>query len=190
MAGTCEVIAATNAFGMGVDKPDVRFVFHHDVPGSVDAYFQEVGRAGRDGEPARAFLFYRSEDLGVQRFLAGIGVRKGDDERHRTFERTQLEMMRGYAETKGCRREYILSYFGEPFDGPCGNCDNCQAGMVEDEADSKPFPVGSRVIHREWGEGTVQGYEGESILILFPEAGYRKLAVDLVIERKLLRRGE
>ncbi len=186
MAGTCEVIVATNAFGMGVDKPDVRFVFHHDVPGSVDAYYQEVGRAGRDGDPARAVLFYRSEDLGVQRFLSGTS--SGDeDERHKAFERTQLEMMRGYAETKSCRREYILNYFGEPFDGPCGNCDNCQAGVVEEETEARPFAVGSRVTHAEWGNGTVQGYEGESMLVLFQEAGYRKLAVELVIDRELLR---
>ncbi len=186
MAGTCEVIAATNAFGMGVDKPDVRFVFNHDIPGSVDAYYQEVGRAGRDGDPARAFLFYRSEDLGVQRFLSGTSSGE-DDERHKAFERTQLEMMRGYAETKGCRREYILNYFGEPFDGPCGNCDNCEAGVVADQPDQKPFAVGSRVSHAEWGEGTVQGYEGESMLVLFQEAGYRKLAVQLVMDRELLR---
>jgi ATP-dependent DNA helicase RecQ len=186
MNGVCELIAATNAFGMGVDKPDVRFVFHHDVPGSVDAYYQEVGRAGRDGLPARASLFYRSEDLGVQRFLSGTSSGE-DDERHSAFERTQLEMMRGYAETDGCRREYILNYFGEPFEGPCGNCDNCQAGLLEEEPDSKPFAVGTQVTHVEWGDGTVHGYEGESILVLFQEAGYRNLAIDLVLERKLLR---
>ncbi|MDP8955955.1 MAG: ATP-dependent DNA helicase [Actinomycetota bacterium] len=185
MAGTCEVIAATNAFGMGVDKADVRFVFHLDIPGSVDAYYQEVGRVGRDGGPARAFLFYRSEDLGVQRFLSGTS-RDGDD-RHKAFERTQLEMMRGYAETKGCRREYILNYFGEPFEGPCGNCDNCQAGVVEEEPAAKPFAVGGRVIHPEWGGGTVQGYEGDSVLVLFQDGGYRKLAVELVMDRELLR---
>ncbi|HEX2069384.1 MAG TPA: ATP-dependent DNA helicase RecQ [Actinomycetota bacterium] len=186
MNGACEVIVATNAFGMGVDKPDVRFVFHHDVTSSVDAYYQEVGRAGRDGEPARAFLFYRSEDLGVQRFLSGTSS-GDDDERHKAFERTQLEMMRGYAETKGCRRQYILNYFGEPFEGPCGNCDNCETGLLEEEPGSKPFAVGSQVTHVEWGDGTVQGYEGESVLVLFQEAGYRKLAVDLVVERELLR---
>lgn len=73
MRDELDVIVATTAFGMGIDKPNVRFVFHHDISESVDAYYQEIGRAGRDGEPARAILFYRPEDLGLRRFFAGSG---------------------------------------------------------------------------------------------------------------------
>ncbi|MDG9706132.1 ATP-dependent DNA helicase RecQ [Streptomyces sp. DH37] len=201
--GGLDVVVATSAFGMGIDKPDVRFVLHASVPGSPDAYYQEIGRAGRDGAPASAVLHYRSEDLGLQRFfssgspdtetLADIAdaVRGHDgplpvarlrertglsagrltaavnlleeagavaavpdgglapagdldpreaadraaglDRARRRLEQSRVEMMRGYAETTGCRRRFLLGYFGEEYEPPCGNCDNCLAAEEERE---------------------------------------------------------
>ncbi len=252
-----DVIVSTIAFGMGVDKPNVRFVFHRDVADSVDAYYQEVGRAGRDGEPARAILFYRPGDVGLRRFFAGnarldvdeleevvervaasdepvereklegddalsastltAGLRRLDDtgavevrpagdvapgpeadgaraaareavraqDRHAEWERSRVEMMRGYAELRDCRREYLLNYFGEEFEAPCGRCDNCEAGIVEPDAE-QPFALGTRVGHATWGAGVVQRYERDKVVVLFDEAGYKTLAIELVRERGLL----
>lgn len=260
MAGEFDVIVATAAFGMGVDKPDVRFVFHYEIADSVDSHYQEVGRAGRDGHPARAILFYRPEDLGVRRFFAGGGLVDADqieqvaeavrehegpidaaELRDRTelsqsklttavsrleeagavavlasgeveatlageedlgeavehaataqddreeFDRSRIEMVRGYAELMdGCRREFVLNYFGESYEPPCGNCDNCQAGRVAREA-AGPFALGTRVVHGRFGEGLVQGYEDSSVLVLFESVGYKRLGLALVEERGLLR---
>ena len=103
------------------------------------------------------------------------------------FERSRIEMMRGYAEVRDCRREYLLNYFGEEFDGPCGYCDNCEAGVVvEGSEDQEPFPINSRVTHKKWGEGVVQRYEGDKMVVLFEKVGYKTLDVELVIERGLL----
>jgi ATP-dependent DNA helicase RecQ len=202
MDGDLEVMVATTAFGMGVDKPDVRFVFHHDVPGSVDAYYQEIGRAGRDGLPATAILFYRPEDLSLHRFFASSagsahagaeaaahaaqGGAEAAAERRRAFERSRIEMMRGYAEVHDCRREFLLNYFGEAYDDPCDRCDNCEAGLVVLEEGGRALPLGSRVRHAEWGEGVVQRYEGDKMVVLFDRTGYRTLAVGLVLEQGLL----
>jgi ATP-dependent DNA helicase RecQ len=182
MADEVEVVVATTAFGMGVDKPNVRFVFHSEPADSVDSYYQEVGRAGRDRSPARALLFYRSEDLGLRRFFAG----RPTSDRHREFERSRVEMMGAYAESSGCRREFVLTYFGERFAPPCGNCDNCQAGLVVADAGDRPFAQGARVAHSRWGEGTVQRYEHDAVVVLFDSVGYKKLGVDIVLERGLL----
>ena len=89
-------------------------------------------------------------------------------------------MMRAYAETDGCRREFMLSYFGEPFEPPCGNCDNCLAGRVGGAGRDVPFPVGARVAHGQWGEGVVQRYDDDAMVVLFDEAGYKTLALDVV----------
>ena len=96
--------------------------------------------------------------------------------------------MRSFAETTACRREFVLSYFGEPFEAPCGHCDNCRAGLVTaDDDDDDPFAVGARVAHAEWGEGVVQRNERDrTLVVLFDEVGYKTLALDVVVERDLL----
>jgi ATP-dependent DNA helicase RecQ len=180
MRGDLEVVVATIAFGMGIDKADVRFVFHAEISDSVDSYYQEIGRAGRDGEPAEAVLFFRAEDVGLRRFFRASG-----DEERREFERSRVAMMRGYAELRDCRREFLLNYFGEASDEPCGFCDNCEAGLVVEDV-RPPFDVGTRVRHDEWGDGEVQRYEGDKMVVLFETAGYKTLAVSLVQERALL----
>jgi ATP-dependent DNA helicase RecQ len=258
MADELDAVVATTAFGMGVDKANVRWVFHDAPADSLDAYYQEIGRGGRDGERAEAVLFYRSEDLGVRRYFAAAGQVEADEllqvaqtvhedggpmaadelreavdlsrsklstaltrladagvveltatgevapadgngdieaaahsaEDRRAFERSRLDMMRAYAEADTCRREVILTYFGEPYEGPCGFCDVCERGAgagAEVEADQeRPFPLGDRVVHREWGPGVVQRYEPGQVIVLFDTVGWRTLALDVVVERALL----
>ncbi|MFI7114867.1 RecQ family ATP-dependent DNA helicase [Nonomuraea sp. NPDC050227] len=256
MAGDLDVVVATNAFGMGIDKPDVRFVLHAEIPGSPDAYYQEIGRAGRDGEPADALLFYRPEDLGMQRFFTGgtpdeerlarvaeavaesgpgsdrkglaeraglsarrltalldlleragavrLGTRKVDPvpgldpqaaasrarelaERRRDVDRSRLEMMRRYAETTDCRRRFLLGYFGEELADNCGNCDTCRAGTAgQASPEGGPFPLHARVEHRAWGPGQVIQRGEDRLTVLFEDAGYRELQLDVVLEEGLL----
>jgi ATP-dependent DNA helicase RecQ len=244
---------------MGIDKPDVRFVLHGDVAESLDAYYQEIGRAGRDGEPAEAVLFYRPEDLSLRRFLSAGGTVDGDDaaavvdavdeaggdttledlaesvdlsdrkatqtvnlldelgavergpggevtvtgevsageaaaaveeaeQARKDVDASRLEMMRGYAETRTCRRRFLLTYFGEDFDRLCGHCDTCDAGISEaaaGEADA-PFEAGARVAHDEFGEGQVIRVDGDTVVVLFDRSGYRNLSVRAVVENDLL----
>ena len=116
------VIVATIAFGMGIDKPDVRFVVHMNLPKSLEAYYQETGRAGRDGEPAEALLFYNLQDVITLRQF----VEQSDaDEAHKRIEGQKLERMLGYCELTSCRRQALLAYFGDELQEPCGNCDIC-----------------------------------------------------------------
>jgi ATP-dependent DNA helicase RecQ len=243
------------------------------MPESLDAYYQEVGRAGRDGGPATALLLYRPEDAGVRRAMAssgkldtdqvcavidavanagkagvdlrelaaglkeqdevaseakvikainrleGAGVvtvsadgivravkgRKVDagaaaeraveeQEAYRTYRRGRVDLMQGYAETRGCRRGYVLNYFGEPADPECGHCDNCETGMTakevaEKQEDRAPFAVNSKVTHTKLGVGTVMRYEenGAKVVVLFDTAGYKTLVVEAVVAGGLMR---
>lgn len=256
-----EVIVATTAFGMGIDKADVRFVYHYTISDSIDSYYQEIGRAGRDGKEAEASLFYYPKDLGLRHFLASSGrvdseqvelvarviqehdgpvdpkalceelalsktkmmqiltrleelevienLSNGDvvlkerpenldeiaeeaaqmHESRRQYDRSRVEMMRGYAELRHCRREYLLNYFGEPFAAPCYFCDNCVAGITDEDEDEepRPFPLNSNVIHTTWGDGTVLRYEDDKIVVLFESVGYKTLSLDIVMENNLLK---
>ena len=118
------VMVATVAFGMGIDKPDVRFVAHLDLPRSIEGYYQETGRAGRDGLPAEAWMIYGLSDVVTMSQM--IAQSESADERKRV-ERQKLESLLAYAEATTCRRQLLLGAFGESYPGPCGHCDNCLA---------------------------------------------------------------
>jgi ATP-dependent DNA helicase RecQ len=116
------VIVATIAFGMGIDKPDVRFVAHLDLPASMEAYYQETGRAGRDGKPADAWMAYSLSDVvAVRELMEG----SEGDEAFKRLQGRKLEALLGYCETVECRRRVLLAYFGEEYPQHCRNCDNC-----------------------------------------------------------------
>jgi ATP-dependent DNA helicase RecQ len=142
------VMVATIAFGMGIDKPDVRFVAHMDLPKSMEGYYQETGRAGRDGLPADAWLCYGLGDVVT---LAQFIAQSESGEERKRVERRKLDELLGYAETTACRRQRLLAYFGETLTEPCGNCDNCldppetwDASVVAQKALSCVYRTGQR----------------------------------------------
>jgi ATP-dependent DNA helicase RecQ len=254
--GSTRIMAATVAFGMGIDKADVRWVVHADPTGSIDAYYQEIGRAGRDGKPAQAQLLYHDADLAVVRHLAardgvseaivadvahrladglagnGVdhlagaarstrsetlalarlvdvgaanwvadgGVRWNElmsvrssleasaekSSREQEVQSSRLEMMRRYAEHTGCRRSFLLTYFGQNYPGPCGNCDNDLQRPATPHWE-EPFPIGARVATEHWGEGTIQRYDRDQVTILFDDHGYRDLLVSTLLEKNMTR---
>ena len=136
-AGTLQVVCATNAFGMGIDRPDIDAVIHMDIPGSMEAYYQEIGRAGRDGRAASATLLWNYADVKTREFLidkskeaddrrARVPVDPAEVERRRQLDHLKLQRMVAYADTSGCLRATILRYFGDPAARePCGACGNC-----------------------------------------------------------------
>lgn len=265
LAGDSDVVVATSAFGMGIDKENVRFVLHASLPGSLDAYYQEIGRCGRDGRPALAVLHYRAEDTGMQAYFSSRTVRpesvgavaravhdsSGDPpgldelrrdvgmsrtrvttavnlleeagavvtdvsgairpasgmkpssavrraadsaEAHKRMDRSRVDMARAYAEATGCRRRFLLGYFGEQYEAACGNCDVCDeresrgddGARAERPSHVGAYPAGAPVRHARWGRGTVLSEDGDRITVLFDEVGYRTLSLDALAGRERL----
>ena len=133
----CPVIIATNAFGMGIDKSNVRFVIHYNMPQSMENYYQEAGRAGRDGESSRCILLFSPKDIIINKFLLEhkdfTDIPSEDVILIKERDMRRLNVMEGYCKTTGCLRNYILEYFGEKNTEPCDNCGNCHKHFIEED---------------------------------------------------------
>jgi ATP-dependent DNA helicase RecQ len=258
MGEAIRAVVATNAFGLGIDKSNIRFVIHYDLPGSVEAYTQEAGRAGRDGGLSRCVLLYRMSDTRVQNyFLTGKypdiedvqkvfgtleyfggqadGVSLADLRKisqlpltklkvvlallkkagfiemrararygltedalrnrdlvlsltnydtKKSYDQSKLAMMLQYSETHGCRRKFILNYFGEDFErDSCGQCDNCLRAAKRSATESRVtsgYKIADVVVHPKFGQGTVERAEKDLVTVLFPSVGYKTLLASAV----------
>ena len=107
-------------------------------------------------------------------------------ERQQVVSRSRTDMMRGFAETRACRSQLLLAYFGEDMPKPCGHCDNCVNGVPDESPSAEPFAVHSKVRHQEWGTGMVMGYQEDRMTVLFDQVGYKTLSVPVVVENRLL----